>query len=186
MRTAATLALHELHDRTARHSTYSSVKEEVEPLPKPTHREAIGVATNQLLAGATLDHSIRRTITDFDNVAACLLAMNTHPMHTDYDFAVQSRFEKPLVVSPFLLSCIVAAVTNDLRQLPIARIEIRSLSFIKPVHPGDTISARSVIESAEPTQYVFAVTGAKTNGTEFVRFRLLVKVDDESREGMSS
>jgi itaconyl-CoA hydratase len=149
----------------------------VEPLPTPTHREVIGLGTAALAVGAVIDHCMRRTITDFDNIAASLLVMNTHPVHSDYDFAERTRFKKPLVVSPFLLSCIVGAVTDDLRQLPLSGFNIRDLRFVKPVHPGDTIAARSVVESVEANEYVLAVTGLKADGAEFARFRLILTLD---------
>lgn len=149
-------------------------------VPEATHREKIGLRAASLCAGQTISHELRRTITDFDNIAAAVLAMNTHPAHTDYDFAGRSQFGKPLVVSPFLLSCLVAAVTNDLRELRVADVEIRDLSFGKPVHPGDTISAHSLVESIDSGRCVLAVTGAKADGTQFARFRLVLRRQDDA------
>lgn len=154
-------------------------------VPQPTHREMKGVRRGSLTVGQVINHETRRTVTDFDNIAAALLAMNTHPMHSDYDFAARSQFKKPLVVSPFLLSCLVAAVMNDMRELPVSAFDIQDLSFIAPVHPGDTISARSLVESADSTRYVLAITGAKADGTEFAKFSLVLQLQ-ETGVGRSS
>lgn len=105
-------------------------------LPLPTHVELQGVALGSLRAGAAITITARRTIVDFDNVAVSQLAINTHPLHTDYVYSRASRFGRPLVVSHFLLSCLCAMVVNELDAAAIDPLEIRDLVFERPVHPG--------------------------------------------------
>ena len=140
--------------------------------PVPTHRERIGTPLADCRPGADLAISARRTVTDFDNVAASVLAMNTHPAHTDYAYAKATQFGKPLAVSPLLLSMLVALVTNELRDAPIAGIAIRDLTFEKSVHPGDTITAAARIEEVTANHLLIAVTGIKATGEKFARFLL--------------
>ena len=150
-------------------------------VPAPTHREVIGVARESLAAGFAIEHALRRTVTDFDNVVAALLAMNTHPLHSDYAYAAQTQFGKPLVVSPFLLSCLVGAVTADLRALGITGMEIADLKFVGPVHPGDTICARSRVAAIGADACTLEVTGAKADGTVFAEFRLVLHFANDSQ-----
>ena len=144
--------------------------------PAPTHRERIGTPLIDCRPGANLTINARRTVTDFDNVTACVLAMNTHPTHTDYAYAEATQFGKPLVVSPLLLSMLVAFVTNELFDAPIAGFEIRDLTFDKAVHPGDTVTAKARFEEVSAQHLLIAVTGLRATGETFARFRLELKL----------
>jgi len=144
--------------------------------PDPTHCEHIGTALSDCRMGASLPITARRTVTDFDNVTASVLAMNTHPAHTDYVYAHSTKFGKPLVVSPFLLSSLVAFVTNELRDVPIVGFDIRDLTFEKSVHPGDTVSAKARFEDVSTQRLQLAVTGVKATGEEFAHFRLELRL----------
>ena len=145
-------------------------------IPAATHHEQIGICTARLKSGDAIPISAHRTVSDFDNIAVSLLAMNTQPAHTDYAYAKQSQFGKPLVVSPFLLSSLVAFVTNELRDVTITGYEIHDLAFGKPIHPGDTITAEAMVEEAGAAQLVCAVTGRKSDGEKFASFRLLLDI----------
>jgi len=145
-----------------------------EKLPALTHAEQIGLSLTDLKVGAPLPIHFRRTVTDFDNVAVSVLAMNTHPVHSDYVYAKASHFGKPLVVSPFLLSILVGLVTNELRQVVIRGVEVTGLTFMHPVHPGDTIAAEAEVEVVEQEQLTFFVKGKKASGEQFAQFRLIV------------
>ena len=145
-------------------------------IPASTHHEQIGICTARLKSGDAIPICAHRTVSDFDNIAVSLLAMNTHPAHTDYSYAKHSQFGKPLVVSPFLLSSLVAFVTNELRDVTITGYEIHDLAFGKPIHPGDTITAEAMVEEAGAAQLVCAVTGRKSDGEKFASFRLLLDI----------
>lgn len=146
-------------------------------VPAATHHEQIGVCTTRLQPADAIPVTARRTVDDFDNIAASLLAMNTHPAHTDYVYAAHSPFGKPLVVSPFLLSSLVAFVTNQLRDVAITGCEVQNLAFGKPVHPGDSITAEATVEEASAGRLVCAVTGLTEGGVEFASFRLLLEFE---------
>lgn len=145
-------------------------------LPAITHSEQSGVSLADLRVGGAFLIRDRRTVTDFDNVAASVLAMNTHPVHSDYVYAEASRFGKPLVVSPFLLSILVGFVTNKLTNLVINNVEVTALTFVRPVHPGDTITAEATIEGVEQERLTFSVRGKKASGEEFAQFRLAIGI----------
>lgn len=152
-------------------------------LPVATHQEVIGIAVGGLTRGAVLPIRARRTVTDFDNVAISLLAMNTHPLHTDYAYARTTRFGKPLVVSPFLVSILVGLVTNELQGTPIDAVELTDLSFGQPVHPGDTITASAQVEEVASRRLVLAVQGVRESGEPFARFRLSLTLGDGGPAG---
>lgn len=153
--------------------------------PQPTHNEVIGLACAALAPGVIIDHSVRRTITDFDSIAAAVLAMNTHPLHSDYAFAATTQFGKPLVASPFLLSCLIGSVMTDLRALQVLSMEVRDLKFMKPVHPGDTIQARSCVTTIVTAQCALEITGTKDDGTRFAQFSLILQLAPEEPKASS-
>jgi acyl dehydratase len=145
-------------------------------LPAATHRERIGAPLADLRAGDLLPATARRTVTDFDSVAVSVLAMNTHPLHTDYAYARSTPFGEPLVVSPFLLSTLVAFVANELREVEILALEITEVSFLRPVHPGDTITAEARVEEIAAHRMQFFVAGKTAGGEQFAQFRLALSV----------
>ena len=145
-------------------------------LPVATHCEHIGTRLVELRVGDLLPVKARRTVTDFDSVAMSVLAMNTHPLHTDYAYARSTPFGEPLVVSPFLLSTLVAFVANELREVEIDALEITEVSFERPVHPGDTITGEARVEEITPHRMRFLVAGKNASGEHFAQFRLAISV----------
>jgi acyl dehydratase len=145
-------------------------------LPVATHCEHIGTPLLDLRVGDLLPVKARRTVTDFDSVAISTLAMNTHPLHTDYAYARSTPFVEPLVVSPFLLSTLVAFVANELREVEIHGLEVTEVSFGRPVHPGDTVTAEAQVEEIAPERMRFLVAGKNAAGEQFAQFRLAISV----------
>lgn len=148
-------------------------------VPAPTHREVIGYSLDSLEIGKVFEHQTRRTLQDFDNATLSLLSMNTHPAHIDYEYAAGTQFGRPLVVSPLLVSSLSAIVFNDLRQVAVAGFEIQSLRFIKPVFPGETISATSRVLARDAASVRMQVAGYKAGDRQFCEFLLVLALVPE-------
>ncbi|WP_270937943.1 MaoC family dehydratase [Falsiroseomonas oryzae] len=127
--------------------------------------------------GDVFEHWPGRTITEADNIQFSLLTMNQHPMHCDHAFAAGSEFGKPLVNSALTLAIVVGMTVNDISFNAIANLGWKEIRLVAPVHPGDTIYARSkVLEVREsrsrPGQGIVTTRteGFKADGTVFLSF----------------
>lgn len=107
--------------------------------------------------GDIYEHRPGRTVTETDNIHFSLMTMNAHPMHCDGAFAAKSEFGKPLVNSGLSLAIVLGMTVNDVSYKAIANLGWSEIKLTAPVHPGDTLYARSeVLEVREsrtrPTQ----------------------------------
>jgi acyl dehydratase len=105
----------------------------------------------ELPVGLTVDHVIRRTVTETDNVLFTTMTMNPAPMHLDADYAAGTEFGRPLVNSMFTVALVVGLSVPELTLGTIvAQLGLTDVSFPAPVFPGDTIRVVSeVVEARE-------------------------------------
>lgn len=135
--------------------------------------------------GDIYEHRPGRTITETDNIHFSLMTMNAHPMHCDGAFAAKSEFGKPLVNSGLSLAIVLGMTVNDVSYKAIANLGWSEIKLTAPVHPGDTLYARSeVLEVREsrtrPTQGIVTTRteGYNQNGIvvmHFTRMSLIPK-----------
>ena len=94
--------------------------------------------------GDRIEHSVRRTVTETDNVLISILTHNPQPLHLDYEAAAQSEFGRPLVNSVFTFGLMIGVSVEDttLGTL-IANLGYDALRFPKPVFVGDTLHCES-------------------------------------------
>lgn len=113
-------------------------------------REVQGRYFDDFVVGHIYEHRPGRTITDADNVWFTLLTMNTHPTHFDYNYAEQTEFGKPLVVSPFTIALMTGMSVSDLSAKAIANLGWDEVKMTAPLFVGDTLYAESeVLEMRE-------------------------------------
>jgi len=99
--------------------------------------------------GHVFQHTIRRTVTESDNVLFSCLTHNPQPLHIDFDFAEKnSEFGKPLVNSLFTLGLMIGISVNDTTiGTTIANLGMTDVRFPKPVFHGDTIRVETEVIS---------------------------------------
>lgn len=104
-----------------------------------------------LPVGFTVEHVLRRTVTETDNVLFTTMTMNPAPMHLDADYASRSEFGQPLVNSMFTLALVVGLSVHELTLGTIvAQLGMTDVRFPAPVFHGDTIRVESeVVEARE-------------------------------------
>ncbi len=106
-----------------------------------------------LEVGQRIQHRLRRTVTEMDNVLFSALTMNTQPLHLDEEYAKQTQFGQRIVHGVFTMALVVGLSVSDLTEGTI----VANLGYDKVVHPqpvfhGDTISAETeVLEKREST-----------------------------------
>ena len=94
--------------------------------------------------GDRVDHAIRRTVTETDNVLISTLTHNPQPMHLDHAAAAKSEFGKPLVNSIFTFGLMIGVSVEDttLGTL-VANLGYDALKFPNPVFAGDTLRSET-------------------------------------------
>jgi itaconyl-CoA hydratase len=102
--------------------------------------------------GRVFEHHWGKTVTAGD---ASLFASITHAYNPLYLNAETARAEghADVVVSPMLVLCIVVGLSvEDLSEVGGPFLGINGCAFHRPVHPGDTLSARSTVVEARESR----------------------------------
>jgi len=103
--------------------------------------------------GQTFDHALSRTVTEMDNVLFSTLTMNPQPLHLDEEFAKQTEFGQRLVNSLFTLGLVIGlSVGETTLGTTVANLGMTDVRFPKPVFPGDTLRARTIVRSKRRSQ----------------------------------
>jgi itaconyl-CoA hydratase len=103
-------------------------------------------------AGQVFDHHWGRTITAGDNALFSTATCNWNPMYLNAEFA-KAHGHRDVVVNPMLVLCTVVGLSvEDLSEGGGPFLGVTDCQFRRPVHPGDTLRARStVVEMREST-----------------------------------
>lgn len=95
--------------------------------------------------GGVYEHHWGRTITDGDNALFSTAMCNFNPMHLNAQFARQHNLPD-VVVNPMLVLCTVVGMSvEDLSEAGGPFLGVDNCTFHLPVHPSDTIRARSTV-----------------------------------------
>jgi acyl dehydratase len=105
----------------------------------------------QLPVGTTVEHAIRRTVTETDNVLFTTMTMNPAPLHLDAEYAASTEFGQPLVNSMFTAALVVGLSVAELTLgTLVAQLGLTDVVFPAPVFAGDTIRVETeVVEARE-------------------------------------
>jgi acyl dehydratase len=105
----------------------------------------------ELPVGMTVQHAVRRTVTETDNVLFTTMTMNPAPLHLDAEYAAGTQFGKPLVNSMFTAALVVGLSVYELTLgTLVAQLGLTDVTFPAPVFAGDTIRVETeVVEARE-------------------------------------
>ena len=100
-----------------------------------------GLYFEQFSVGQKFVHSIRRTVTEADNVFFSALTHNPAPLHLDEEYCRQhTEFGQRLVNSCFTLGLMVGISVGDTTLgTTVANLGWDEVRFPKPVFHGDTL-----------------------------------------------
>ena len=102
--------------------------------------------------GRVFEHSLRRTVTEMDNMLFSNMTLNPQPLHIDKHFCeAQTEFGQPLMNSLFTLGLMIGISVNDTTVgTTIANLGMTDVRFPKPLFQGDTVHVSTeVIETRE-------------------------------------
>jgi acyl dehydratase len=107
-----------------------------------------GLHYEDCVIGQVIEHPLRRTVTETDNIWFSCLTLNPQPLHIDRHFSEQSEWGQPLVNSLLTLGLTVGISVNEttLGTL-VANLGMTDVKFPKPVFHGDTIRVATEIVS---------------------------------------
>ena len=125
--------------------------------PRP-HR---GLWFEELEPGTVVQHAIRRTLTEADNVMFTSMTMNPAWLHLDFDYAEnEAEFGQPLVNSMLTLAMVIGiSVHETTLGTTVANLGFSEIVFPAPVFHGDTLRVETEVTAAResksrPTQGV--------------------------------
>jgi acyl dehydratase len=104
----------------------------------------------ELEVGLVIQHAIRRTITEADNVVFTTMTMNPAWLHLDFDYAQnETEFGQPLVNSLLTLGMVVGISVHDTTLgTTIANLGFDKVDFPAPLFHGDTIRVETEVLAA--------------------------------------
>jgi acyl dehydratase len=116
-------------------------------------RPVTGRWFEQLPVGTTVQHTIRRTVTETDNVLFTTMTMNPAPLHLDAEYAAGTEFGRPLVNSMFTAALVVGLSVAELTLgTLVAQLGLTEVVFPAPVFTGDTIRVETEVVEARASK----------------------------------
>ena len=103
--------------------------------------------------GDRIEHPIRRTVTETDNVLMTTLTHNPQPLHLDADYAAASEFGRIVVNGTFTFALMVGiSVGETTLGVLVANLGYDKLVMPKPVFIGDTLRVTSEVVETRPSK----------------------------------
>lgn len=103
--------------------------------------------------GDRIEHPIRRTVTETDNLLISTLTHNSQPLHLDAQYAAGSEFGRIVVNGMFTFSLLVGiSVAETTLGTLVANLGFNKLGMPKPVFIGDTLHVTSEVVDLRPSR----------------------------------
>ena len=103
--------------------------------------------------GDRIEHPIRRTVTETDNLLFSTLTHNPQPLHIDAEAAKASEFGQILVNGTLTFSLMIGlSVGETTLGTLVANLGYDKLVMPKPVFLGDTIRVESEVVELRPSK----------------------------------
>ena len=103
--------------------------------------------------GDRIEHPIRRTVTETDNLLFSTLTHNPQPLHIDAEAAKASEFGQILVNGTFTFSLMIGlSVAETTLGTLVANLGYDKLVMPKPVVLGDTLRVESEVVELRPSK----------------------------------
>ena len=102
--------------------------------------------------GATIEHPIRRTVTETDNLLVSALTHNPQPLHLDAEYASATEFGRIVVNSTFTFALMVGVSVQDTTfGTLVANLGYDQVRTPAPVFVGDTLRCRTQVQALRPS-----------------------------------
>lgn len=112
-----------------------------------------GLYLEDFTPGMVVRHTLRKTITESDNVLFSTMTLNPQPLHIDFDFAEKSEWGKPLVNSLFTLGLMIGISVHDTTLgTTVANLGMTETTFPGPLFHGDTIRVETEVRKVRESR----------------------------------
>jgi acyl dehydratase len=97
--------------------------------------------------GAKVEHELRRTVTEMDNMLFSNMTLNPQPLHIDRHFCeTQTEWGQPLMNSLFTLGLMIGISVSEMTiATTIANLGMTEVRFPHPLFHGDTVHVTTEI-----------------------------------------
>ncbi|MDD1452528.1 acyl dehydratase [Sphingomonas sp. PP-CE-1A-559] len=103
--------------------------------------------------GDRIEHEIRRTVTETDNLLFSTMTHNPQPLHLDIEAAKASEFGRILVNGTFTFALMVGlSVGETTLGTLVANLGYDKLVHPKPVFIGDTMRCETEVTDLKPSK----------------------------------
>ena len=103
--------------------------------------------------GDRIEHEIRRTVTETDNLLFSVMTHNPQPLHLDAEAARASEFGQILVNGTFTFALMIGlSVGETTLGTLVANLGYDKLVMPRPVFLGDTMRATSVVTALKASK----------------------------------
>ncbi|MBB5696234.1 MaoC family dehydratase [Muricoccus pecuniae] len=108
-----------------------------------------GLYYEQLEVGLVIQHAIRRTLTEMDNVLFSALTHNPAALHLDEEYCrTQTEFGQRIVNSAFTLGLVVGVSVGDTTLgTTVGNLGFEEVRFPAPLFHGDTVRSETEVIS---------------------------------------
>ena len=96
--------------------------------------------------------TLRKTFTDEDVRRFVEITGDVNPLHVDEDFAAQTRFRRR-VLHGMLTASIFSTMVGMLLPGTGAIYRSQTLTFLRPVFPGETVTAHFVVRAVDRAKH---------------------------------
>src|SRR5258706_13173898 len=105
----------------------------------------------EFAVGQVIEHEIRRTVTEADNMWFSNATCNPAAIHIDAEYCKGTEFGRPLVNSIFTLGLVIGLSVQDTTLgTTVANLGMTDTRFPHPGFHGDTIRSRPTVKEGRP------------------------------------
>lgn len=152
-----------------------------------------GLYYEEFRVGMIVEHALRRTVTESDNVSFTAMTHNPSPLHLDAEYMKTTEFGQPIVNSCLTLSLMVGISVGDTTLgTSVANLGWDEVRFPKPVFHGDTLRFETEVigmrdSKSRPDQGIITFAHRGYNQRDELiasckRAALMIKLPDTKRD----
>ena len=106
-----------------------------------------GMYYEEFQVGKLYRHTLRRTVTQMDNMLFSNMTLNPQPLHIDREFCEkETQWGQPLMNSLFTLGLMVGIQVSDMTVgTTIANLGMTDVAFPNPLFHGDTVHVKTKV-----------------------------------------
>ncbi len=109
----------------------------------------------ELTPGLVVEHSIRRTVSEYDNTLFSAITHNLAPLHLDEEYSKTTMYGGRIINSMFTLALVCGVTVGELTQgTTMGNLGFEQVKFPNPLFPGDTVKTRTeIVDRRESKKY---------------------------------